>query len=107
MRSPPGRNTRLYLIKNGVIFSDVMTSKDTTRSIGSVRAFQTVQLQANVSGFLKSQAVDIGDRVKRVVRREINSKVRPWREAIRDLLSIRGSACSQVETDVYVGRRAP
>src|SRR5260370_9206284 len=32
---------------------------------GSVRAFQTVQLQANVSGFLKSQAVDIGDRVKR------------------------------------------
>ena len=32
---------------------------------GSVRAFQTVQLQANVSGFLKEQAVDIGDRVKR------------------------------------------
>jgi len=32
---------------------------------GSVHAYQTVQLHANVSGFLKTQSVDIGDRVKK------------------------------------------
>jgi RND family efflux transporter MFP subunit len=32
---------------------------------GSVRSFEAVQLQAKVSGFLKKQDVDIGDRVKR------------------------------------------
>jgi HlyD family secretion protein len=32
---------------------------------GSVHAFQTVHLHANVSGFLETQSVDIGDRVKR------------------------------------------
>src|SRR5438132_3471547 len=32
---------------------------------GSVLAYETVQLHAKVSGFLQSQSVDIGDRVKR------------------------------------------
>jgi RND family efflux transporter MFP subunit len=32
---------------------------------GSVHAFESVQLRANVSGFLKTQNVDIGDRVKK------------------------------------------
>src|SRR6516225_4151600 len=32
---------------------------------GSVHAYETVQLHAKVSGFLKEQKVDIGDRVKK------------------------------------------
>jgi HlyD family secretion protein len=36
-----------------------------TRQPGSVQAFETVQLYAGVSGFLKTQSVDIGDRIKK------------------------------------------
>jgi RND family efflux transporter MFP subunit len=36
-----------------------------TTQPGSVQAFESVQLFAKVSGFLKSQSVDIGDRIKK------------------------------------------
>src|SRR4051812_44718751 len=36
-----------------------------TTQIGTVQAYETVNLYARVSGFLKAQAVDIGDRVKK------------------------------------------
>ena len=36
----------------------------TTKQPGSVQAFESVQLYAGVSGFLKAQSVDIGDRIK-------------------------------------------
>jgi HlyD family secretion protein len=37
----------------------------TTTQPGSIQAFESVQLYAEVSGFLKTQNVDIGDRVKK------------------------------------------
>ncbi|MBY0523581.1 MAG: efflux RND transporter periplasmic adaptor subunit [Gemmataceae bacterium] len=37
----------------------------TTTQPGSIHAYESVQLYAGVSGYLKTQAVDIGDRVKR------------------------------------------
>lgn len=37
----------------------------TTTQPGSIHAYESVQLYAGVSGYLKGQAVDIGDRIKR------------------------------------------
>lgn len=41
------------------------TMERTTTQPGSVQAYESVHLYAGVSGYLKSQAVDIGDRIQR------------------------------------------
>src|ERR1700682_4864416 len=37
----------------------------TTTQVGSIHAFESVQLYAGVSGYLKTQSVDIGDRIRK------------------------------------------
>ncbi len=57
-RKDPPRRLRVERLKRGDI-------RRTTTQPCTVHAFQSADLFAKVSGYLKSQAVDIGDRVKR------------------------------------------
>jgi RND family efflux transporter MFP subunit len=54
---PPGRRVRVERVALGKVLH-------TSSQVGSLQAYESAQLFAKVSGYLESQEVDIGDRVK-------------------------------------------